>query len=73
MYPLSTLKIEHCSWAPVAHTYHTSFLEGRDWITTPDQPGQKRLQDPISTAKKLGLVVCTSHPRYGRKLKLGRQ
>jgi hypothetical protein len=41
----------------------------------PDQPRQKKKKKKILrlhlNGKKLGMVVCRSHPRYSRKLEMG--
>jgi hypothetical protein len=56
--------------APVIPSYAKAEIRR---TTVPDQPKpNKDLQDPISTEKKLGVVVCACHPSDSEKNKIGR-
>jgi hypothetical protein len=49
----------------VTHTVILATLEVEiRRMAVPGQPGHKSSQDPISTNKKLGMVVCTCYPSF---------
>jgi hypothetical protein len=48
-----------------------SWEAGSGGLQSPGQPGQKRVLRPLSTEKMMVVVMCTCHPNYGRKHKVG--
>jgi hypothetical protein len=56
----------------VAHTFNPGYLGCRDWEDHGCRPVQiKEFAGYHLNGKELGVVVCTCHPNYNRKHKIG--
>jgi hypothetical protein len=65
--PISTNSLAWWSVPVIPATWESEIW----WITVPVQLRQRSLYDP-SHQKKLDMVLCSCHPSYGKKHKIGR-